>query len=40
VIAIVVRDGEIKSRVRDLLKTYGAYAITYFGLLATEVLEI
>jgi hypothetical protein len=39
VIAVVVRDRNHKLEIRDLLKAYGARAITYFGQLSTEVWE-
>jgi hypothetical protein len=39
VIAVVTPDDASRTKVRTLLKTYGAYAMTYFGQFSTEIWE-
>jgi hypothetical protein len=39
IIAVVTHDHATRGKVRTLLKTYGAHAMTYFGQFVTEVWE-
>jgi hypothetical protein len=39
VIAVVTHDDASRTKVRTLLKTYGAHAMTYFGQFSTEIWE-
>ena len=39
VIAVVTHDDASRTKVRTLLKTYGAHAMTYFGQFRTEIWE-
>ena len=39
VIAVVTHDDASRTKVRRLLKTYGAYSMTYFGQFRTEIWE-
>jgi hypothetical protein len=39
VIAVVTHDDASRTKVRTLLRTYGAHAMTYFGQFSTEVWE-
>jgi hypothetical protein len=39
VITVVTHDDTTREKVRTLLKTFGAHAMTYFGQFATEIWE-